>query len=168
MLVHPWDAPNHDDEWRAVLQESGFGQLIAPGGPDRELPVVVPTHFTFDGGRLEIIDDPAAKAAILTRALNHFEPAHSPRATRGAAGVGDRLLLENIRGLCLTITGVHAKFKYGSNKTVQHRREIAAALKARNGSMDASAGRRMLSRLPGPTDAWPGRPQRPDSHPGSL
>src|SRR5664280_689527 len=19
MLVHPWDAPNHDDEWRAVL-----------------------------------------------------------------------------------------------------------------------------------------------------
>jgi transcriptional regulator len=45
MLVHPWDAPNHDDEWRAVLREFDFGQLIAPGGPDRDLPVVVPTHF---------------------------------------------------------------------------------------------------------------------------
>src|ERR1035437_1372635 len=49
MLVHPWDASNHDDEWRAVLHEFDFGQLIAPGGPDRVLPVVVPTHFTFDG-----------------------------------------------------------------------------------------------------------------------
>jgi transcriptional regulator len=50
MLVHPWDEPNHDDEWRVVLQDADFGQLIAPGGPDRELPVVVPTHFTFDAG----------------------------------------------------------------------------------------------------------------------
>jgi transcriptional regulator len=49
MLVHPWDASNHDAEWRAVLHEFDFGQLIAPGGPDRVLPVVVPTHFTFDG-----------------------------------------------------------------------------------------------------------------------
>ena len=49
MLVHRWDAPNHEDEWRAVLQEFDFGQLIAPGGPDRDLPVVVPTHFIFDG-----------------------------------------------------------------------------------------------------------------------
>src|SRR5665647_1560187 len=49
MLVHPWDAPSHDDEWRAVLYEFDFGQLIAPGGPDRDLPVVVPTHFVFDG-----------------------------------------------------------------------------------------------------------------------
>lgn len=49
MLVHPWDAPSHDDEWRAVLHEFGFGQLIAPGGPDRDLPIVVPTHFIFDG-----------------------------------------------------------------------------------------------------------------------
>ena len=42
MLVHPWDAPNHDDEWRAVLNEFDFGQLIAPGGPDQDLPIVVP------------------------------------------------------------------------------------------------------------------------------
>lgn len=49
MLVNPWDGPNHDDEWRAVMHRFDFGQLIAPGGPDRDLPVVVPTHFIFDG-----------------------------------------------------------------------------------------------------------------------
>jgi transcriptional regulator len=230
MLVHPWDAPDRDSEWRAVLQDFGFGQLIAPGSPDRELPVVVPTHFTFDGSRTvelhlakpnpvwralaerpralltvvtdyvyvpaavnadagqdpalgvptsyyaavqvevdaEIIDDPAAKTAILAAALNHFEPVKSPRVLRGVKGESDRLQVEKIRGLRLTITGVHAKFKYGGNKTVQHRREIAAALQARNGSMDSTASRRVLNRLPGPTEAWSDGAQRPDSHPGSL
>src|SRR5476651_1385888 len=24
MLVHPWDAPNNDDEWRAVLRDFDF------------------------------------------------------------------------------------------------------------------------------------------------
>jgi len=210
MLVHPWDAPNHDDEWRAVLQEFDFGQLIAPGGPDRELPVVVPTHFTFDGDRtvelhlakpnpvwlalaerpravltvvtdyvyvpaavnanegddpslgvptsyyaavqavvdVEIVDDPAAKAAILARALTHFEPEDSRRATPGLELPSDRRLMAGIRGLRLTITSVNAKFKYGGNKTAEHRAEIAAALQARGGPMDATARRRVLSRKP--------------------
>jgi transcriptional regulator len=210
MLVHPWDAPNHDDEWRAVLQDVDFGQLIAPGGPDRELPVVVPTHFTFDGGStvelhlakpnpvwralaerpralltvvtdyvyvpaavnadagedpafgvptsyyaavqaevdVEVIDDPAAKAAILDRALSHFEPTGSPRVTPSIEVERDRRLIEDIRGLRLTITTVNAKFKYGGNKTVKHRAEIVAALQRRNGPMDATARRRLQGRLP--------------------
>lgn len=49
MLVHPWDAPQDDDEWRGFLLERDFGQLIAPGR-DRDLPIVVPTHFLYDGG----------------------------------------------------------------------------------------------------------------------
>lgn len=48
MLVHPWDAPLDDDEWRGWLSRHDFGQLIAPGR-DRDLPVVVPTHFVHDG-----------------------------------------------------------------------------------------------------------------------
>jgi transcriptional regulator len=48
----------------------------------------------------------------------------------------------------LTITGVRAKFKYGGNKSVEHRAEIAAALQARNGPMDAVARRRLLGRHP--------------------
>jgi transcriptional regulator len=51
VLVHPWDAPLDDAEWRDWLLRHDFGQLIAPGGPERELPVVVPTHFLYDGDR---------------------------------------------------------------------------------------------------------------------
>ena len=49
MLVHPWDAPLDDDEWRSWLLPHDFGQLIAPGD-GRDLPIVVPTHFLYDGG----------------------------------------------------------------------------------------------------------------------
>lgn len=210
MLVQPWDAPNHDDEWRAVLREFDFGQLIAPGGPDRDLPVVVPTHFIFDGEHtlelhlaranpvwralaerpralftvvadyvyvpaavnadegedpgvgvptsyyaavqaqvdVETIDEPIAKAAILARQLSHFEPRDSLRITPSMDVETDRRLMDGIRGLRLSITGVHAKFKYGGNKTQEHRVAIASALQFRNGPMDAAAGRRLLSRLP--------------------
>lgn len=48
MLVHPWDAPLDDAEWRGWLLRHDFGQLIAPGA-ERDLPVVVPTHFLYDG-----------------------------------------------------------------------------------------------------------------------
>lgn len=208
MLVHPWDAPNHDDEWRAVLHVFDFGQLIAPGGPDRDLPVVVPTHFIFDGEHtvelhlaranpvwralaerprallavvadyvyvpaavnadpgedptlgvptsyyaavqaevdVEIVDDPVAKAAILTRQLSHFEPEDSERVAPGVDVESDWRLMPGIRGLRLTITGVNAKFKYGGNKTQEHRAEIATALQIRNGPLDAAARRRVLNR----------------------
>jgi transcriptional regulator len=48
VLVHPWDAPLDDEEWRGFLLRHDFGQLIAPGD-GRDLPVVVPTHFLYDG-----------------------------------------------------------------------------------------------------------------------
>ncbi|MFJ9783394.1 FMN-binding negative transcriptional regulator [Amycolatopsis sp. NPDC101161] len=47
MLIHPWDAAE-DAEWRAWLAGHDFGQLIA-GGAGRDLPVVTPAHFAFDG-----------------------------------------------------------------------------------------------------------------------
>jgi transcriptional regulator len=210
MLVHPWDAPNHDDEWRAVLHEFDFGQLVAPGGRDRDLPVVVPTHFIFDGEYTlelhlakanpvwqalterpralltvvadyvyvpaavnadegedpalgvptsyyaavqaevdaEIVDDPIDKAAILARQLSHFEPEDSTRVTPSVDVDSDRRLMPGIRGLRLTITGVRAKFKFGGNKTLEHRAQIAAALQTRDGPLDATARRRLLNRLP--------------------
>ena len=48
VLIHRHDAPLDDSEWRAFLKEHDFGELIAPGA-DRDLPVVVPTHFLWDG-----------------------------------------------------------------------------------------------------------------------
>lgn len=50
MLIHPWDAARDDAEWREWLSEHDFGQLIA-GGAGRDLPVVTPAHFAFDGDR---------------------------------------------------------------------------------------------------------------------
>lgn len=48
MLIRPHDDAIDDGEWRRLLSENTFGTLIAPGS-GRELPVVVPTHFHFDG-----------------------------------------------------------------------------------------------------------------------
>ncbi|WP_067488330.1 FMN-binding negative transcriptional regulator [Actinomadura hibisca] len=49
MLVHPWDAALDDREWREWLADGrDFGQLIAVGR-ERDLPVVAPAHFLFDG-----------------------------------------------------------------------------------------------------------------------
>jgi transcriptional regulator len=50
MLIQPWDAARDDDEWRGWLRTHDFGQLAA-NGVDGGPPVVVPTHFLYDGGQ---------------------------------------------------------------------------------------------------------------------
>lgn len=69
MLVHPWDAPLDDEEWRNWLLRHDFGQLIAPGDR-RDLPIVVPTHFLYDGGtsvRLHLAKPNPVWAALAER-----------------------------------------------------------------------------------------------------
>ncbi len=49
MLIHPWDAALDTGEWQDwLLAGHDFGTLVAIGR-DRDVPVVVPTHFVFDG-----------------------------------------------------------------------------------------------------------------------
>jgi transcriptional regulator len=48
VLVHPWDSPLDEDEWRDFVAAQGFGQLIA-SGRNRDVPIVVPTQFVLDG-----------------------------------------------------------------------------------------------------------------------
>ncbi|NUO99616.1 MAG: FMN-binding negative transcriptional regulator [Nonomuraea sp.] len=50
MLIHPWNAAHDAAEWRTWLAARDFGQLVA-NGVDGGPPLVVPTHFTFDGDR---------------------------------------------------------------------------------------------------------------------
>lgn len=50
VLIHRHDAPLDEAEWREFLATHDFGELIAPGA-GRDLPVVVPTHFVWDGER---------------------------------------------------------------------------------------------------------------------
>ena len=47
MLIHPWDEATRD-EWQGVLARADFGQLVTAGLVDG-YPVVVPTHFLYDG-----------------------------------------------------------------------------------------------------------------------
>lgn len=48
MLIRPWDEASQD-EWHEVLRHHDFGQLISAGHVDG-YPVVVPTHFLYQGG----------------------------------------------------------------------------------------------------------------------
>lgn len=49
MLIRRADKPHSDEEWKSFLAAHDFGQFIAPGA-GRDLPVVVPTHFVYEGG----------------------------------------------------------------------------------------------------------------------
>ena len=50
MLIRPDDAVRSEDEWKTFLAAHDFGELIA-SGRGRDVPVVVPTHFVYDGDR---------------------------------------------------------------------------------------------------------------------
>ncbi len=47
MLIHPWDQATRA-EWQDLLGRTDFGQLVTAGHVDG-YPVVVPTHFLYDG-----------------------------------------------------------------------------------------------------------------------
>ncbi|MEU7018056.1 FMN-binding negative transcriptional regulator [Streptomyces sp. NPDC046385] len=47
MLIHPWDSPRNDAEWRTWLSSHDFGQLAVNGAPG-EPPWVQPTHFRYE------------------------------------------------------------------------------------------------------------------------
>ena len=202
MLIHRHDEPLSDAEWRAFLADHDFGELIAPGA-GRELPVVVPAHFIYDGDKTvllhlakpnpvwqalaerprallsvfgaytfipghwnqddygvptsyyaavqlacdaEVIDEPAEVAAILERQLAHFQPEgkHAP-VEPGENRYGK--LLGSIRGIRLSVTDVRAKFKFGANRTVEHRRAVAEKLAERGRPLDLDAREQLLRRI---------------------
>ena len=201
MLIHKHDAALDDAEWRDFLKTHDFGELIVPG-KDRDLPVVVPTHFLYDGEHTVLlhlakpnpvwdaiaerprallsvfgayayipghwnqdeygvptsyyaavqlacdvatVDDPAELAAILERQLGHFQPEgkHAP-VEPGDNRYGK--LLGSIRGIRLTVTDVRAKFKFGGNRTAQHREVVAKNLGDRGSSLDREARAYTLTR----------------------
>jgi len=202
VLIHRHDAALTDDEWRAFLADHDFGELIVPGA-GRDLPVVVPTHFVYDGDKTvllhlaqpnpvwealaerprallsvfgaytfipghwnqdeygvptsyyaavqlacdaEVLDDPAQIAAILERQLAHFQPEgkHAP-VEPGDNRYGK--LLGSIRGIRLSVTDVRAKFKFGANRTVEHRKVVAAKLAERGRLLDIEARANVMRRI---------------------
>lgn len=51
VLVHRWDAPVDDAEWRSFILSQAFGHLVA-SGRGRDVPVVVPTQFVLESDRV--------------------------------------------------------------------------------------------------------------------
>jgi transcriptional regulator len=49
MFIAPVDATRGEAEWRPFVEAHPFGHQVAPGGPTRDVPVVVPTQFVLDG-----------------------------------------------------------------------------------------------------------------------
>ena len=205
MLIRKHDAAISEDEWRAFLASRDFGELIA-SGTGRDVPVVVPTHFIYDGDRTirlhlaapnpvwealaenpialvsvygdyayiptqwsanpgapveygvptsyyaavqaivrtRTVDDPEELASILRAQLAHFQPegGHAPVEPDNDYGKH----FSGIRGIVGTIEDVRAKFKYGGNKTVEHRLRIAHRLAARDGGYDQAARAQLLRR----------------------
>jgi|HubBroStandDraft_1064217.scaffolds.fasta_scaffold59256_2 transcriptional regulator len=69
MIIRPSDRALSDDEWRALLQEEDFGTLIVPGA-GRDLPVISPSHFAYDGKEtvvLHFVRDNPVWAALAER-----------------------------------------------------------------------------------------------------
>lgn len=85
-------------------------------------------------GTCVVVDDPTEVADILARQLDDLEPGSeavhpSEHARR----------LRAIRGLKIEIAEVRAKFKYGGNADVEHRRAVATRLAERDGPGDRMA-----------------------------
>jgi transcriptional regulator len=201
VFIRRHDEPLNDEEWHAFLAEHDFGELIAPGA-GKDLPIVVPAHFIYDGDRTaflhlakpnpvfealaerprailsvfgaytyipghwnqdeygvptsyyaavqlacdaDVLDDPAQIAGVLEQQLAHFQPEgkHAP-VEPGDNRYGE--LLGSIRAIRLTVTDVRAKFKFGANRTVQHREAVAAKLAERGRPLDVEARANVLRR----------------------
>jgi transcriptional regulator len=204
VLIHPWDSAT-DAEWRGWLSAGhDFGQLIAVDAECQ--PIIVPTHFQFDGQdtirlhlarpnpvwpalelrgeatlsvlddyafipgtwragetrpveygvptsyyanvqlrcTVTILDDPAAKAALLRAQLGHFQP----DGDHGPVEVDEppyHRQLPGIRGIELTIVGVRAKFKYDDKKP-ELQTEIAGKLDNRATGRDNAAANQQRRR----------------------
>nr|AEX65061.1 putative FMN-binding negative transcriptional regulator [Rhodococcus sp. Mel] len=91
-----------------------------------------------------VVDDPAAKAAILDAQLADFQPEGKH------VGVDDepyQRMLPGIRGLRLAIVRVDAKFKYDDNKPVTQRERTIAELGRRSRGLDGAVASQQRRRL---------------------
>ena len=94
-------------------------------------------------GRVGLTEDPAATADVLRRQLGVLQPdievadpqdAHPHR-------------LAAIRAIVLSVEEVSAKFKYGGNVDIEHRRAVVERLRQRGGPGDEAAATQVERRI---------------------
>lgn len=116
------------------------------GGPDED---GVPTsyysavQFTC---RPTIVDDPQAKADLLTAQLAHFQP-EGRHADVSVESPPYGRMLSGIRGLRLEVLHVAAKFKYDDHNPTEHRQRVIQRLGERAHGLDTGAARQQQRRL---------------------
>ncbi|MDQ2849118.1 MAG: FMN-binding negative transcriptional regulator, partial [Actinomycetota bacterium] len=116
------------------------------GGPDEDgVPTSYYTAIQFVCTPT-MVDDPQAKADLLTAQLNDFQPEgrHAP-VTVDAPPYGR--MLAGIRGVRLTVLRVDAKFKYDDHNPVEHRERVIANLTERDQWSDTGAATQQRRRL---------------------
>jgi transcriptional regulator len=96
-------------------------------------------------GRVDVVEDPDALAALLGRQLG---------ALQGGVEIAEPLVehrarLAAIRGLVLHVESVDAKFKFGGNVDEAHRRAVLARLEERGGPRDEAAAAHLRRRIGG-------------------
>ena len=116
------------------------------GGPDED---GVPTSYYASVQfvcRVEIVDDPEDKAALLRAQFAHIQPEGGYAPVETDEPPYGRML-PGIRGLRLPILEVLAKFKFDDHNPVDHRVRVSAALDERAGLQDAGAATQQRRRL---------------------
>ncbi len=93
-----------------------------------------------------VLDDPDEVAAVLRRQFARLQPEGGHAEIEAGDNPFGRLL-GCIRGLRLQLEDVRARFKFGNNKSVGQRLEIAAHLASRDGHNDRQARAHLLRRV---------------------
>lgn len=96
--------------------------------------------------RPTVVDDPAAKAELLTAQLADFQPEGRHAAVNVDQSPYGREL-PGIRGLRLEVLRVEAKLKYDDQKPVEHRERVSTNLVQRDQRLDAAAAAQQRRRL---------------------
>jgi len=109
----------------------------------------VPTSYyaaVQAAGTCEIVDDQHDLSSILMNQLGHFEPDGPYEEVMPGDNPYGRQLIA-IRGIRLNVEEVRAKFKFGNNKTMQHRWRIAEWLETQPDALAQEARSHLLRRM---------------------
>lgn len=98
-------------------------------------------------GECAVVDDPHEMAEILNALLANFQPEGGHAEVKAGNNPYARQF-SAIRGIRMTLTEVRAKFKFGGNKSVEHRRRIAEWLVGQGGELRQDAAAHVLERTP--------------------
>lgn len=106
---------------------SGPSAYVSPRNYDHERNVPTWNYLAVHcWGRVELVDDPAGKDALLKRLIAQMEPAYAAQ-WRGLPEDYQDKLLGAIVGLRLHVTRWEAKFKLSQNRAATERARIAEA-----------------------------------------